>query len=80
MMMVRSTIKLTTLFHDVFDDKSIIFGPGTSAPNIEDWDSFNHINLVLAIQASFRVKFLMWELQSMESVSDIVVLIEKKLA
>lgn len=72
--------KLTTLFHDVFDDKSIIVGPGTSASNIEDWDSFNHINLILAIEASFHVKFSTQELESMESVNDIVVLIKKKLA
>jgi acyl carrier protein len=72
--------KLATIFHDVFDDQSIFVGPNTSASEIEGWDSFNHINLVLAIQASFGVKFSSGELESMESVGDIVSLIKKKLA
>jgi acyl carrier protein len=72
--------KLTSVFHDVFDDKSILVGPDTSASDIENWDSINHINLVLAIQASFGVKFSTAELESMESVGDIVAFIKKKLA
>ena len=72
--------KLTTVFHDIFDDKSILVGPNTSSSDVEGWDSFNHINLVLAIQASFGVKFTSGELESMESVGDIVSLIKKKLS
>lgn len=71
--------KLTTIFHDVFDDKIILVGPNTSASDIEGWDSFNHINLVLAIQAAFDIKFSSTELESMEKLGDIVALIQKKL-
>lgn len=72
--------KLTIVFHDIFDDKSIILSPTTSAADIDAWDSFNHINLVLAVQASFGVKFSSTELESMENVGDIAALIQKKLA
>jgi acyl carrier protein len=72
--------KLTTTFHDIFDDKDIQIGPETSASDIENWDSFNHINLVLAIQSSFGIKFSSSELESMENVGEIVTLIQRKLS
>jgi acyl carrier protein len=71
---------LTGVFHDVFDDPNIVLGPQTNAADIEGWDSFNHINLILAIERSFGVKFSTQELEKLESVADIVMLLEKKLA
>jgi acyl carrier protein len=71
--------RLTAVFHDIFDDRSIVIGPATSASNINNWDSFNHVNLIVAIEASFRVKFSTQELESMESVGDIVALLKNKL-
>lgn len=72
--------KLAGTFRDVFDDNNIQISSQTSASDIENWDSFNHINLVLAIQASFGIKFSSSELESMENVGDIVMLIQRKLA
>src|ERR1700733_2605419 len=45
--------ELTVIFHDVFGDDSIVIGPETAAPDIPGWDSFNHINLIVAIEQSF---------------------------
>lgn len=70
--------ELTTVFRDIFDDDSIVLKPETSAADIDSWDSFNHINLVVAIQAAFHVKFSTAELEQMSTVSDIVSLIHQK--
>jgi acyl carrier protein len=71
---------LTGAFHDVFDEPNIVLGPATTSADIEGWDSFNHINLILAIERSFGVKFSTQELEKLESVADIVTLLKKKLA
>ncbi len=71
--------KLAGIFYDIFDDRDVILGPNTCAADIENWDSFNHVNLIVAIESSFDVKFPTQEIESMESVGDIVLLLRKKL-
>lgn len=72
--------RLTEIFHDIFDDNSIKLTPETTANDIEDWDSFNHINLIVAIESRFHIKFKTAELESLHSVGHLVALIERKLA
>ena len=38
--------QLTGIFHDLFDDDSIVLTPELTASDIPAWDSFNHINLI----------------------------------
>ncbi len=70
--------RLTKIFRDVLDDESIVLRPETSAEDLESWDSFNHINLVLAAEAAFGVKFKSSDLEQMETVGDMVSLIHQK--
>ena len=72
--------KLTDIYRDIFDDDSIILTPETTAADIEDWDSFNHINLIVATEAQFKIKFQTAEIESLKNVGHFVVLIEKKLS
>lgn len=52
----------------------------TTAEDIEGWDSFNHINIVVAIENQFGVKFNTSEVEEVRAVGEFVKLIEKKLA
>jgi acyl carrier protein len=72
--------KLTEIFHDLFEDPSIELKPETTAADIPEWDSFNHINLIVSTQAEFRIKFEVAELESMHNVGALVGRIEKKMA
>lgn len=49
--------ELQPIFHEVFDDDSIVVTNETNADMIEDWDSLSHIRLVAAISKYFGVKF-----------------------
>jgi acyl carrier protein len=73
-------MQLTSIFHDLFDDDSIVLTPETTAADIEDWDSFNHINLIVAVEAKFGIKFKTAELDELHNVGHLVHLIEHKLA
>lgn len=64
--------ELDTVFQDVFDDESIHVTAETTAADIEDWDSLEHINLVVAIENKFNVKFNMGEVTSMKNVGEMV--------
>lgn len=70
--------KMNRIFRDNFDDESIVLTDSTSAEDIEDWDSLEQINLVVAIQDEFRVKFNIQEVNAMQNVGEMVDDILKK--
>lgn len=72
--------ELTGIFQDVFEDQSIVPTPEMKASDVPGWDSFNHINLIVAIEQRFRIKFKTAELESLRNVSHLVEIIESKLA
>lgn len=71
---------LTSVFRDVFDDDSIVLHDTTTADDIADWDSQSHINLILAAEIRFGVRFRTSELDSLKNVGDFVSVIETKFA
>ena len=71
--------QLTSIFHDVFDDDTLVLTPDLTAASVPEWDSFNHINLIVAVEARMKIKFQTAELESMNTVGHLVDLISKKL-
>lgn len=67
------------IFRSVFDDESLAVTRDTSAKDIEDWDSMEHINLIVAMEKSFHVKFSIEEAGSLQNVGEMVDLILQKL-
>lgn len=63
---------LDEVFQDVFDDESIRVTPDTTADDIEDWDSLEHINLVVAVENKFGLKFNMSEVVKFKNVGEMV--------
>ena len=65
-------IVLNEIFQDEFDDDSIHVTDTTTANDIEDWDSLEHINLVVAIEKRFNMRFTMGEVTGMKNVGEMV--------
>lgn len=72
--------KLTQVFHDVFDDDSIVVVPELTADDVDEWDSLTHIRLVIAIEKKFGLKFTAAEIERLRNVGDLVTLIDSKAA
>ena len=64
--------RLNEVFRDVFDDEDITVNDATTADDIEDWDSLEHINLVVAVEKEFGIKFNMGEVNSFKNVGEMV--------
>lgn len=64
--------RLTGVFRDVFDDDSIEINDETTAEDIDDWDSFEHINLVVAVEDEFSFKIPMGKVVTMKNVGEMV--------
>ena len=71
--------KLNEVFRDVFDDESITVTDATTANDIDDWDSLEHINLLAAIKQEFGMKFNMGQVVSMKNVGEMADIIISKI-
>ena len=64
--------QLNEVFRDVFDDEDITVNDATTADDIEDWDSLEHINLIVAVEKKFNLKFNMGEVNKFKNVGEMV--------
>ena len=71
--------KINNVFRDVFDDESIVVTDTTTSDDIEDWDSLEHINLVVAIEQEFGIKFNMHEVTTMKNVGEMADIIASRI-
>ncbi len=70
--------RLTGVFHDVFDDESIVLRPDLSAKDVDEWDSLAHIRLMLTVEKAFGVEFSTSEIGKLKDVGELAELIRLK--
>lgn len=70
--------RLTEVFRDVFDDNSIVISENTTANDIDDWDSIEHINLISAVEDEFSMRFKMREVSGMKNVGEMIDIISQR--
>jgi acyl carrier protein len=80
--MERSDIraKVQEILRDIVDDDEVVVIDETVADDVVDWDSTNHVRLIVAIEEEFHIRFETDEITKPESVGDLVDLISAKLA
>ena len=64
--------KLNEVFQDVFDDEDITVNDATVAADVDGWDSLEHINLIVAVERCFGIKFTMGETTGLKNVGEMV--------
>ncbi len=62
--------EVNSIFKNVLDDDTIILTDTTTANDVEEWDSLNNIQLVVAIEKHFKLKFTTSEIQSWKNVGE----------
>lgn len=67
--------RLNNVFKEVLDDDSIELNDETVADDVDGWDSFEHINLVVAVEEEFGFKIPMGKTVKMKNVGEMVDLI-----
>ena len=70
--------RLNEVFQNVFDDEDIVVDRDTTADDIEDWDSLEHIRLIGAVEREFGIKFTMKEVSTMKNVGEMIDIIEER--
>ncbi|MDB5891524.1 MAG: acyl carrier protein [Polaromonas sp.] len=70
---------LTQVFRDVFDDDDIVLTRDMTAADVEGWDSQAHVNLIVAAEVRFGIRFRTAELESLHNVGQFAELISTKI-
>lgn len=71
---------LTELFRDLFADDTIVLRPEMNAHDVEGWDSFTNVNLMVATEDRFGIRMQTAEIEQLANVGDLVRVIQAKLA
>ena len=64
--------QVTDIFRDVLDNNNIVLTDNTVAKDIPEWDSLNHIQLVVAVEKKFSIRFTALEIQSWTNVGGMI--------
>jgi len=71
--------QLNIIFRRELDNDDIQLRPETTAKDVEEWDSLSHIQLIVAIEKGFKIRFTSREIQSWQNVGEMVETISQKL-
>ena len=61
---------VNAIFIDVLENDNIVLQYETTAADLEEWDSLNHIALVVAIEKKFGIQFTAKEIQDFKNVGE----------
>ena len=75
---MKTSVKLNDIFCQVFDDDTINITPEMTADDVDGWDSLSHINLIIAVETMFKIRFTKKELLTFRNVGDLLSNIEAK--
>lgn len=64
--------KVQDVFRDILDDSELNISGETTADDVDDWDSLSHIQIVVAIEKAFKVKFSSNEMLSWKNIGEMV--------
>lgn len=69
---------LTEIFHDVFMRPDIALSPELTAKGVQGWDSFKQIEIIMASEEKWGIKFNTRELDALRCVGDLATMIKTK--
>jgi len=68
------------IFRTVFDDEDLVLTREMTSADIEDWDSLEQINLLVAIEKRFSIKFQLQDVKDLPNVGAMLDLVKRMAA
>ncbi len=70
--------QINEIFADILDNEEVVIEEKTQANDVEEWDSLTHIQLVVAVEKNFNIRFASKEIQSWNDVGEMMNCIQEK--
>ena len=70
--------KVEEIFREELEVDDLVLTDETTADDVEEWDSLSHVQLVVALEKGFGIKFTSREILSWDNVGDLVDCIASK--
>jgi acyl carrier protein len=71
--------EVTKIFKDILDNENVILEENTQATDIDEWDSLTHIQLVVAVEKHFKIRFSSKEIQKWKNIGELLNCVEEKI-
>ncbi len=71
--------KIRDVLADVVDDPSLQISETTTAEDVPDWDSINHVKLLIGIESDLGFRFETQEVSGLKNIGELIVVVQKKL-
>lgn len=63
---------LTRILRDLLGDPDIVLTAATTRPEVPRWDSFAYVTFIVTVEVEYGIKFNLADVESFETVGDIV--------
>jgi len=71
---------IRSILCDIFNDPTLMVTEDTNAQNIERWDSITHVNILMTVERTFKIRFSLGEIKKLRNVGEMVSLVSQKLS
>jgi acyl carrier protein len=62
--------KLQVIFRDCLENEDIVLTPSMTTDDVDGWNSLTHIQIVVAVEKMFRVRFTSKEIMNWKNVGE----------
>ncbi|MCP3394700.1 acyl carrier protein [Bradyrhizobium sp. CCGB12] len=71
--------RVQNVFREVFDNPALNINREMQAKDVANWDSLNHITLIMTLEETFKVKFSTREVMGFQNVGEMMDCLRGKL-
>ncbi|WP_061249376.1 acyl carrier protein [Leptospira alstonii] len=70
--------RILQIISDVFEADISILPKNFVIRDLEKWDSFNHISMIIAVENEYKVSFTPKEVESIHSIEELLTILNSK--
>lgn len=70
--------RLTNVFQEVFDDRSLVVRPEMTANDVERWDSLSHVDMIISVEEEFAIRIPTLEVMGLKNVGDLIQIVRSR--